>query len=65
MQTKGKCMAKQWMGFALVLVSLSVLVVSGNLAAIPVLLPFAVVTGYLIVRLANRHSALLPQRKKR
>jgi hypothetical protein len=61
---KGKYMAKQWMGFALVLVSLSVLVVSGNLAAIPVLLPFAVVTGYLAVRLANHHAAAVATTEK-
>jgi hypothetical protein len=58
-------MAKQWFGFGLVLMSLVVLAASGNLAGLPVLLLLAAVTGYLIVRVANRHGALLPQRKKR
>ena len=58
-------MAKQWLGFVLVLMSLVVLVASGNLAGLPVLLALAAASGYLIVRAANRHGALLPQRKKR
>jgi hypothetical protein len=58
-------MAKQWLGFVLVLMSLGVLVASGNLAGLPVLLAMAAASGYLIVRAANRHSRLLPQRKRR
>lgn len=56
-------MAKQWLGFGLVLMSLIVLAASGNLAGLPVLLPLAAGTGYMIVRVANR--TLLLQGKKR
>jgi hypothetical protein len=58
-------MAKQWLGFALFLASLVILVVSGNLSVAPVLLPFAGVAAYVTVRSTNRHAMLLLQRKKR
>ena len=58
-------MLKQYFGVLLILLSFLVLSASGNLGALPILLPCAAVTGYLIVRYSGHRTALSLSSRKR
>lgn len=58
-------MARQWLGFILFLSAIPVLAASGDLGALPVLLPCAALSGYLIVRYSSRRTALSLEGNKR
>lgn len=58
-------MIEKYLGVLLFLLAVMVLAASGDLDALPVLLPCAAVTGYLIVRYSRPGTALLLYRRKR
>ncbi len=58
-------MIERYLGVLLFLLAVLVLAASGDLDALPVLLPCAAVTGYLIVRYSRPGTALSLSRRKR
>jgi hypothetical protein len=58
-------MTEKYLGVFLFLVAVLVLAASGDLGALPFLLPCAALAGYLIVRYSGPGTALSLSRRKR